>query len=110
MIDEPLVQAPARFGGRALSGLILTFGEHGARLHTGSGKSSHVRPKHHATVVDSVGAGDAFSAVMILGIVERWPLEVALARAQDFASAIVGQRGATVPDSGFYQRLLDDWG
>jgi fructokinase len=33
-----------------------------------------------------------------------------LERAQAFASAIVGQRGATVRDPAFYQPFLADWG
>ena len=38
-----------------------------------------------------------------------WPLLVTMARAQAFASAMVGLRGATVQDLGFYQAFIRDW-
>jgi fructokinase len=60
-------------------------------------------------VVDTVGAGDAFSSVMILGISRDWPLQLSLDRAQQFASAVVGQRGATVHDRRFYQPFAQAW-
>jgi fructokinase len=56
-----------------------------------------------------VGAGDAFASVMILGLLREWPPLVTLQRAQDFASQIVGQRGATTADRSFYRSFIDDW-
>jgi fructokinase len=61
------------------------------------------------TVVDTVGAGDAFASVLLLGINQDWPLQQAMERAQAFASALVGQRGATVQDTHFYQAFVDSW-
>jgi fructokinase len=60
-------------------------------------------------VVDTVGAGDAFAAVFIAGLLSGWPAQLTLARAQRFAAAIVGRRGATVSDRGFYREFLQDW-
>jgi fructokinase len=60
-------------------------------------------------VVDTVGAGDAFSAVLILGILEEWPLGFALDRAREFAEAVVGLRGATTTEPAFYSRLRTTW-
>jgi fructokinase len=60
-------------------------------------------------VVDAVGAGDGFASVLILGLIRNWPVQQTLDRAQAFASAIVGQRGATARDPGFYAPFLDDW-
>jgi len=68
-----------------------------------------VHPTPGVRVVDTVGAGDAFASVMILGLVSHWPLSLALQRAQDFASAIVGNRGATVDEPAFYQQFIDQW-
>jgi fructokinase len=56
-----------------------------------------------------VGAGDAFASVLILGLTRGWPLEQRLARAQSFASAMVGRQGATVQDPAFYEPFRDDW-
>jgi fructokinase len=36
-------------------------------------------------------------------------LQQTLARAQDFASAIVGRRGATVADDSFYAEFVRTW-
>ncbi len=89
--------------------LLLTRGEEGALALSATEKDESVRPAATTRVVDTVGAGDSFTAVVLLGRLRGWPLATTLKRAQDFASAIVGVRGATVADSAFYQRFLEDW-
>lgn len=60
-------------------------------------------------VVDTVGAGDGFAAVYLLGILRHWPTDVMLARANAFAAALCGIRGA-IPDAlDFYQPFLEAW-
>ena len=68
-----------------------------------------VQPYEQTPVVDTVGAGDAFTSVMLLGLVRDWPLDITLRRAQDFASRIVGQRGAVVQDPAFYAEFISAW-
>jgi len=92
-----------------LNGLVLTHGAGGAELITGRAERFTVRPEQDIEVVDTVGAGDAFASVIILGLSNNWPLDITLQRAQLFASHIVGQRGATVSDPGFYQSFIDQW-
>lgn len=92
-----------------LSVLLLTAGERGARLFTAGGECYRTRPARPAEVVDTVGAGDAFAAVTILGILRGWPLQACLDRAQELAASLVGQRGATVHDPGFYAPFADAW-
>ena len=92
-----------------LRGLVLTRGDAGAELLTTDGVHLRVRPEETTGVVDTVGAGDAFSSVMILGLSRSWPLNVTLERAQQFASAIVARRGATVSDTDFYRRISESW-
>ncbi len=104
-----LSQAAAFLDGNDLRGLILTQGADGARAVTDDGESFLVRPGHIASVVDTVGAGDAFTAVTLLGLGSGWPLPLILERAQVFASRIVGRRGATVQDRSFYEPLITDW-
>jgi fructokinase len=58
-------------------------------------------------VVDTVGAGDAFSAVVILGIVKRWPTRTILERALEFAAAMCTVPGATVRKREFYSRFSE---
>ncbi len=61
-------------------------------------------------MVDTVGAGDAFASVLILGLLNDWPLTELLERAQAFAAGLVGVRGATIDDAAFYARFRQDWG
>lgn len=89
--------------------LVVTLGEQGAWAIDGHGELLKVQPDSHQVVVDTVGAGDAFASVLLLGILEAWPLAVSLQRAQQFASALVGQRGATVSDLDFYQPFKAEW-
>lgn len=93
-----------------LQGLLLTHGAQGAELFTREGGHFEVEPDSDIRVTDTVGAGDAFASVMILGLTKAWPLSLTLQRAQDFASAIVGNRGATVSDAGFYRPFMNQWG
>jgi len=89
--------------------LFLTRGSRGALAYTRSGERAEIVPQGAVEVVDTVGAGDAFASVLLLGLTQAWPLEQILSRAQCFASAVVGQRGATVQDPGFYQGFIEDW-
>lgn len=89
--------------------LLVTCGAAGAVAMGQHGGYFEVRPKNHLVVADTVGAGDAFAAVVLLGILKDWPLPEMLARAQDFASAVVMQQGAVVQNAGFYQQFIDDW-
>jgi fructokinase len=92
-----------------LKGLIVTRGELGAVALTKNGDYFEITPNALAEVVDTVGAGDAFASVMLLGLQHHWPLDVTLRRAQDFASALVTQKGATVKDRGFYSPFITQW-
>ena len=102
--------APRAFIERhGLDGLILTRGAEGADVIMADGGHWHAAPSAATHVVDTVGAGDAFASVMIVGLLRAWPPDATLQRAQAFASRIVGQRGATVSDPAFYQHFIDDW-
>lgn len=90
-------------------GLILTRGSRGAEIIT-TRRTVSVAPEPATRVVDTVGAGDAFASVILLGILQEWSLDVTLERAQSFASAVVGLRGATVTDPEFYDRFAGAWG
>jgi fructokinase len=92
-----------------LDGLVLTHGARGAEILTASGERIVAGPTRPVEVVDSVGAGDAFSAVVICGLARGWPLGVCAERAQGFAAEILGHRGATVDDKDFYEAILADW-
>lgn len=90
--------------------IILTGGEQGATaLSTTNNRRVSVVPETASTVIDTVGAGDSFCSVLVAGQLLGWPLEVAMKRAQAFASAIVGIRGAITQDLDFYRHFTRDW-
>ncbi len=88
--------------------LVLTLGAAGARIVTAGG-AWQASPPQVAAITDTVGAGDAFSAVTLLGILRGWEPERILRRAMDFAAAICKVRGATVADPVFYRHYLEIW-
>lgn len=92
-----------------LQGLLITQGAKGAELFLPNEQQLTVAPTSGVELVDTVGAGDAFTAVILLGLQNDWPMQLALQRAQQFAAAIVGQRGATVSDSAFYRVFSQNW-
>jgi fructokinase len=94
----------------AIERLIVTLGSHGARAFQIGAQPIAVAPEPVKAVVDTVGAGDAFASISVLGLLQDWPLEVTMRRAQQFASGIVQQRGATNRDRGLYLELAQEWG
>ncbi|MCU7936505.1 MAG: carbohydrate kinase [Candidatus Thiodiazotropha sp. (ex Dulcina madagascariensis)] len=92
-----------------LQGLVVTRGGEGALALFHDRPAIEITPEKQLDLIDTVGAGDAFSAVLLLGLTLDWPLRLTLERAQTFASAIVGQRGATVREPSFYQTFADEW-
>jgi fructokinase len=93
----------------SLSGLIVTQGERGATWYSADG----VRVSQHETAqsaqfADTEGAGDAFSAVFLLGRLKGWSIEQTLSRANAFASASCGVAGA-VPQQPDYAPWLERW-
>ena len=92
-----------------LDGIVVTCGSRGAFALGPDESVLHVMPKQAHEVQDTVGAGDAFTSVLLLGLVRSWPLQDILNRAQQFASDVVGIQGAVSADSNFYQQHLQSW-
>jgi fructokinase len=93
----------------SLQGVILTRGKSGAEVITKQDKHYSIKPQADVQVTDTVGAGDAFTSVMIMGLINGWPMQTTLSRAQAFASSVVGLRGATVADPKFYKQTMRNW-
>lgn len=93
-----------------LQSIVVTRGADGAFALQAHGEPVETRPDAAVPVVDTVGAGDAFASVLILGLLRDWPVAATLARAQQFASLLVGQRGATLADERAYAALRTEWG
>ena len=87
-----------------LSGLLVTLGAEGALCYTpGCSEPLRVTSPPPATLTDPVGAGDAFAAVVIHGILSGRPFTNSLHDAVAFASKVCGLAGATCHDPLFYQ-------
>jgi fructokinase len=86
-----------------LDQLIVTCGEKGAIVRDQQGEFHFITPTAATELVDTVGAGDAFTAMYIHGLIAGWEVNKALAQAQSFASSVVSLRGATSKDINFYQ-------
>ncbi len=89
--------------------LVVTCGHLGAKALSQTGEFIEVFPSDQLSVVDTVGAGDAFSTVLLLGLRLGWSLSVTMNRAQAFASASVTQQGAIVQNVNFYQPFITEW-
>jgi len=89
-----------------LQQLILTRGERGALVRTRDGSLHSVAPGQAGPLVDTVGAGDAFSAVYLHGLRHGWPIDTTLRLAQQFASRVIGLRGATTTEPAIYREFL----
>ncbi|MCI5167332.1 MAG: carbohydrate kinase, partial [Candidatus Electrothrix sp. GM3_4] len=86
-----------------------TCGSRGAFALGPDDYAMQVRPEQAHKIQDTVGAGDAFTSILLLGLVRSWPLQDTLKRAQKFASDVVGIQGAVSMDSKFYQQHLQSW-
>lgn len=83
--------------------IALTKGEKGSRLLGRDGDSVH--PGFPVDVADTVGAGDAFSAALVMGLLKHKNLDEINERANRVASFICSHRGAW-PD---LPAELTDW-
>jgi fructokinase len=93
-----------------LAQLVVTRGADGYAVFDGVGELMIDAPATVVPVmVDTVGAGDAFLSVVLLGHLRNWSLTATLRRASDFAAAICGIRGAVPNDRAFYQDWLNRW-
>ncbi|MEJ2592425.1 MAG: carbohydrate kinase [Candidatus Thiodiazotropha sp.] len=107
--SDPLATGDGFLRRHRLRGLVVTRGARGAVAILPDREPVEVAPVQALEVVDTVGAGDALSAVLLLGLNLGWPMRQTLERAQSFASGLVGRRGATVDDPAFYASFVDAW-
>lgn len=103
-------QAAALIRKYQLDRVLVTCGKRGAWLLDKKGMQAEDGNSRDAVeLVDTVGAGDAFTAVFIVGTLLGWPTQRTLARANHFAAAICGIRGAIPHDQDFYRPFLREW-
>jgi fructokinase len=93
-----------------LEQVIITCGAAGAWQMNRQGKVVEIGADNQAgKLMDTVGAGDAFAAVSILGSLRNWRMARTLERAHAFAGAICEIRGAIPDQTDFYQPFIEEW-
>ncbi len=93
----------------AIDRLVLTLGPEGYAVFDADGGLVVRGSAVPVTPRDTVGAGDAFLSVVLLGELRGWPLGLALRRAADFAAAVCGLDGAVPEDPGVHAGWRDAW-
>lgn len=83
--------------------ISLTLGEGGSTLFSADTTSS-ANMERSPEIVDTVGAGDAYAAVLTAGYLKGWGPEMILKRAARFASDICEIRGALPKAEDFYEK------
>jgi len=86
----------------SLDMISLTRGEKGSDLYTQNSHHS-IGIEKQTEVVDTVGAGDAYTAVLAIGYLKRWKPEKILEQASTFAGGICQIKGAIPADDHFYE-------
>ena len=91
-----------------LEWVVVTRGDQGA---IAVDADRHVAVDAHPpeSLVDTVGAGDAFAAVLMVGLLEDWPMSTTLERAARFAAAICAIQGATTDDLLLHRSHRERW-
>lgn len=100
-----------RFG---LQALFVTCGARGASVSARTGDdvvsfSEAPASEPGGELVDTVGAGDAFTATVLLGLARGWSAGEALRRGVGFAGAVTRIAGALPADRSFYAPFLESW-
>ncbi len=79
----------------------LTRGGAGSAIYTKTEQCS-ITPEKKVKVVDTVGAGDGYTAILAIGYLQAWPPEKILKTATEFAGRICGLEGALPAGQDFY--------
>ncbi len=87
--------------------VCVTLGERGALLYS-LGKNDYQKAEAKK-VVDTVGAGDAYAAILCLGYLEGWEIQKINKLAAGFASDIVGIQGALPDNDEFYIKYKEEF-
>lgn len=85
--------------------IALTRGSRGSRLVCDKGDFSTV-PEPVAEIKDTVGAGDAFAAILSAGYVHGWNPEKILTQATRLARSVCMIEGAFPQDKKFYKKFM----
>ena len=86
----------------SLDFVAVTKGADGSELYTRE-ECIFAAPVPVASMVDTVGAGDAYAAMLAAGILENWSYQKTVSMAAEFASRLCTIEGAIPESPGFYE-------
>ena len=78
------------------------MGEEGAVLYKAKDFFHYKLYVNHSDVVDTVGAGDAYAAILCIGYLKNWDIRKTNKIASEFASEIIKIRGALPAEDSIY--------
>ncbi|MGE5354161.1 MAG: PfkB family carbohydrate kinase [Acidobacteriota bacterium] len=81
--------------------VCVTMGADGAAIYKGNEKDSYKASL--SQIADTVGAGDAYSAILAIGYLNGWPVKRINGIATEFASGVCQIEGALPNDDEFYK-------
>jgi ribokinase len=90
--EEEMVRVASALRGLGARHVVVTLGSEGCLV--ASDRAMHTIPAHRVSVVDTVGAGDAFNGALAVALAERRDLVEAAAWASAAAALAVTQAGA----------------
>ena len=88
-----------------LETIILTMGDKGSQWFTEDLGHYIGRPEASSDIADTVGAGDAYAAMSVAGILKNMQVEEIIPLAGEFASHVCSIQGALIQDSEIYQKF-----
>jgi fructokinase len=86
-----------------IGNVLLTGGSRGARILGEIGQAACIPAPQPKPFVDTVGAGDSFSAYTLHGLLSDMPVNQIVRNASRFAAKVCGIQGATTLKQAFYQ-------
>lgn len=106
-LHEKAQQLAAEF---SIKHMIVTAGAQGAWMVAGEKVTeTEAITGKQVPLIDTVGAGDAFSAVCMVANILNWDHATMINRANEFASAICGIRGGAPTNTDFYAPFINQW-
>ncbi len=88
--------------------IALTRGDSGSTIFTQNQASSLTRDEipRIDSVIDTVGAGDAYAAVLAFGVLNHWTTKKMLIESSRLAAYICSVRGAVCEDDSIYSQII----
>jgi len=87
--------------------LCVTLGSDGAVLY--NGKTFDTQKYIPEKVIDTVGAGDAYAAILSIGYLKNWDLKKINRLANQFAADICGVKGAVPINNNIYDKYIREF-